>query len=75
MDPSKIIPFEHDFAHLFLVLEWVHRWFGKKDLAVCRIDLKLLVEGEVPLILHAIPSLHYSVSRVSCPILEYGTAN
>lgn len=48
VDAAKFVALKHDLAHLFSILQRVHRRFREQDLAAAGIDLHLLEEGEVP---------------------------
>ena len=67
VDALEVVALKHDFAHLFAVLERVHGWFGKEDLAAGRVDTKFLSKGKVPEVKHVVPFFDDAIFHLERP--------
>jgi len=63
IDTVETVLLEHGLDHLLTVLERVHGSLSKKNLALCGVDVKTLIPGVVPHVLHIVPRADHTVIK------------
>jgi len=76
VDTVETVLLEHDLNHLLTVLAGVHGSLGKENLALLGVDLKALVPGVIPDVLHILPRAdHTVIKRISDLKLRTGSGS
>ena len=70
IDASKIVLLKHHVAHLFSIFQRIQWRFRQQNFAASRINLHLLVESEIPQMLHVVPDLHNAVLHLYMPVVS-----
>jgi len=76
VDTVETVLLEHDLHHLLTILLGVHGSLSKKNLALLGVDLKALVPGVIPDVLHILPRAdHTVIKRISDLKLRTGSGS